>query len=282
VKRVLIAGAGSYIGTRLAAWLDPARYLCDTLDMRGDEWRNHDLSAYDSVVMVAGIAHRRETGDNRALFDRVNRRLAAEAGQQAKAEGVRQFVFFSSMSVYGVEVGRIHADTPENPTTAYGKSKLDGEKALTALADSAFHVAVLRPPMIYGPGCRGNYPRLSRLIRKLRVFPRVKNERSMLYIDTLCKFMDALLESGEGGLYFPQNGAYVSTDDLALAVAKAHGTVLFRPRGLGWLLRLLGRNGGTVGKVFGSLTYDQSMSGKFMPRQQTEFFRSILETEAVE
>lgn len=282
MKRVLIAGADSYIGTRLAAWLDPARYLCETLDMRGDEWRSHDFSAYDSVVLVAGIAHRRETGENRALFDRVNHRLAAEAGQKARTEGVQQFVFFSSMSVYGVEAGRIHANTPENPTTAYGRSKLDGERALTALADSAFHVAILRPPMIYGPGCKGNYPRLSRLIRKLRVFPRVQNERSMLYIDTLCKFMDALLESGEDGLYFPQNGAYVSTDDLTLAVAKAHGMLLFRPRGIGWLLRMLSKNGGTIGKVFGSLTYDQSMSGKFMPPEQTEFFQSIRETEAVE
>ena len=198
--------------------------------MRGDEWRSHDFSAYDSVVLVAGIAHRRETART-ARCSTGQSPLAAEAGQKARAEGVKQFVFFSSMSVYGVEVGRIHADTPENPATAYGQSKLAGEKALTALADSAFHVAILRPPMIYGPGCRGNYPRLSRLIRKLRVFPRVENERSMLYIDTLCKFMDALLESGAGGLYFPQNGAYVSTDDLALAVAKAHGMILFRPRG---------------------------------------------------
>lgn len=282
MKRVLIAGADSYIGTHLAAWLGPSGYRCDTLDMRGDAWRSHDFSAYDSVVLVAGIAHRRETDENQALFDQVNHKLAAEAGQKAKAEGVKQFVFFSSMSVYGLEVGSIHANTPTNPTTAYGRSKLNAETALTALESPAFRVAILRPPMIYGPGCKGNYPRLSRLVRKLHVFPRVRNERSMLYIDTLCRFLDALLQSGEGGLYFPQNAEYGSTDRIALAVAKAHGTALFRPRGLGWLLRLLSRNGGTVGKVFGSLTYDLSMSVKFMPEDQPEFDQSILETEAVE
>ncbi len=281
MKRILIAGADSYIGTRLAAWLDTSRFRCDTLDMRGDAWRSHDFSVYDSVVLVAGIAHRRETDENRALFDQVNHRLATEAGQKAKQEGVKQFVFFSSMSVYGVEVGRIHADTQAKPATAYGRSKLDAERALTALESPAFRVAVLRPPMIYGPGCKGNYPRLSRLIRTLRVFPRVRNERSMLYIDTLCDFLDSLLQSGEGGLYFPQNAEYGSTDSIALAVAKAHSFTVFRPRGFGWLLRLLSGNGGTVGKVFGSLTYDQSLSEKFMPKDQLEFFQSILETEAV-
>jgi nucleoside-diphosphate-sugar epimerase len=282
VKRILIAGRDSYIGGRLSVWLDPARFTCDTLDMRGEAWRGHDFSVYDSVVLVAGIAHQRETDSNRALYDRINHLLAAEAGRKAKAGGVRQFVLFSSMSVYGMEVGRIHADTPERPVTAYGKSKLAAEKALRELEDETFHVAVLRPPMIYGPGCKGNYPRLSRLVRKLHVFPSVRNERSMLYIDTLCAFMDGLLKSGQGGLYFPQNGAYGSTDALARAIAQARGMKLWQPRGFGWLLNALGRNGGRIGKVFGTLTYDLSMSGAFMPKDQPSLIQSIIATEAAE
>lgn len=282
MKRILIAGEDSYIGGRLAAWLDTALYRCDTLDMRGDGWKNRDFCIYDLVVLVAGIAHVRETAENRALFEQVNFRLAVETGKKAKRDGVKQFVFFSSMSVYGLEVGRVHADTQPNPTTAYGRSKLQAEQELRALEDKAFRVAVLRPPMIYGPGCKGNYQRLSRLVRSLRVFPRVKNERSMLYIDTLCAFLDHLLQSGEGGLYFPQNPVYVSTDELAGSIAKAYGLWLFQPAGFGWLLRLLGRNGGSIGKLFGTLTYDQSMSNAFMPENPTAFALSIRETEAME
>jgi len=281
MKRVLIAGKDSYIGDRLNAWLDSACIRCETLDMRGDAWQSHDFSGYDSVVLVAGIAHQRETDANRALYDQVNHRMAAEAGRKAKAEGVKQFVFFSSMSVYGMEVGRIHADTPERPVTAYGQSKLDAEMALRALEDGTFHVAILRPPMIYGPGCKGNYPRLSQLIRRLRVFPSVRNERSMLYIDTLCAFMDSLLQSGNGGLYFPQNSAYVSTDALARAIARAHCMKLWQPRGFGWLLKWIGQNGGMIGKVFGTLTYDLSMSEAFMPKIQPTLIQSIFATEAV-
>jgi UDP-glucose 4-epimerase len=137
------------------------------------------------------------------------------------------------MSVYGLTVGRIGADTRPAPATAYGRSKLAAETDLGALAGDDFRVAVLRPPMIYGPGCRGNYPRLSVLIQSLPLFPRVNNERSMLYVDTLCAFMEALLESGEGGLYFPQNREYVSTSELAEQIALAHGRRLWRPRGGG-------------------------------------------------
>jgi len=104
----------------------------------------------------------------------------------------------------------------------------------------------------------------------------------MLYIDTLCGFLDNLLQSGEGGLYFPQNREYVSTDELAREIANAHHAALFQPRGFGRLLHWLGRNGGTIGKLFGTLTYDQSMSVKFMPENQTAFAQSIRETEAVE
>jgi UDP-glucose 4-epimerase len=281
VNRILIAGAGSYIGENLSARLDTSRFHCDTLDMRGSEWRAFDFSPYQSVILVAGIAHQKETADNQELYDQVNHRLAAEVGLKAKHDGVKQFVLFSSMSVYGMEVGRIRRDTPERPNTAYGRSKLNAELALRALEDDDFHVAVLRPPMIYGPGCKGNYPRLARLIRKLRVFPCVRNERSMLYIGTLCQFMDALLQSGEGGLFFPQNSAYVSTNALAQAIADAHGVRLILLPGFGKLITWLGRGGGTVGKVFGTLTYDFSMSGRFMPEPEVPFVQSIMETEAV-
>ena len=281
MKRILIAGKDSYIGDYLAVTLDPTRFACDILDMRGDAWHKQSFAGYNAVVLVAGIAHQRETKANRALYDQVNHKLAVAAGEKAKQDGVTQFVFFSSMSVYGIDVGRIHVDTEPNPKTAYGRSKLDAETALLGLTNEAFHVAVLRPPMIYGPGCRGNYPRLSKLVQRLHVFPKANNERSMLYINTFCAFMDMLLQSGSGGLYFPQNNAYVSTDRLARAIANANHRRLWQPNGFGWLLRLLGKNGGTIGKVFGTLTYDMEMSRTFMPEEQPELEQSILQTEAM-
>jgi len=280
MKRILIAGEHSYIGGHLAQWLNPDEYTVETLSLRGEGWRSANLTGVDAAVLVAGIAHQRETPENEPLYEAVNHRLAAAFAACAKAAGVRRLLFLSSMSVYGLTTGHIHADTPPAPNTAYGRSKLAAEKALTALADNAFHVALLRPPMVYGPGCRGNYPRLAALIGKTPVFPRVKNERSMIYIDTLCASMEHLLKTDEDGLFFPQNADYVRTDELARQIALAHGRRLWQPRGAGWLLRLLSGRVGVIGKVFGTLTYDPGMSAPFAVVPQMDFAETIRRTEA--
>jgi UDP-glucose 4-epimerase len=162
------------------------------------------------------------------------------------------------MSVYGIEISTIDKSTPLRPKSAYGKSKLEAENLISQLQDGFFNIAILRPPMVYGKGCRGNYPRLVGLALKTPIFPKVDNKRSMIYIDNLSEFVKQLIDNKSGGLFFPQNAEYVNTSDMVRLIAEAHGkkivmTKLFNP-----LLRLL--NVSTVNKVFGDLVYDMSMS----------------------
>lgn len=278
--RVLITGADSYIGTHIAKELEksPEAFEVRQLDIR-EGLDEQAFSGFDAVVHVAGIAHQKETEENAPLYQKVNCDLAVQTAKAAKEHGVKQFVFFSSMSVYGMTVGRITKETAPSPNTHYGHSKWNAEKAMTELADDTFRIATLRPPMIYGPGCRGNYPRLASLARKLPVFPKVVSERSMLYIGTLCSFVKKLIESGEGGLYFPQNRAYVNTSDMVSLIAKAHGKKIALIPGFGWLLQLLESRVGVVGKVFGTLTYDLDMSQSFADAGEISFDESIRETE---
>lgn len=289
MKRILITGAGSYIGLHVKDWLArrPEDYQVETLSLRAEGWREYSFQGYDAVLHAAGIVHQPKSKDDPSqaeLYDRVNYRLTVEVAQKAKEEGVGQFLFLSSESVYGLHapVGKVVAitkDTPIRPVDNYGISKAKAEEGLAALRDVTFKVAILRPPMIYGKGCKGNYQTLSKLAKKLPVFPLVENQRSMLYIDNLCEFIRLLVEDGADGLYCPQNAEYVSTSDMVNRIAHANGHGLLMVRGLGWALKLLAPMTGMVDKAFGSLCYDRALSDYPKNYCVKTFDESILETE---
>ncbi|MED3623921.1 NAD-dependent epimerase/dehydratase family protein [Neobacillus thermocopriae] len=259
MKKVLITGKNSYVGTRLMTWLGnfPDRYSIDSISLRDDSWKDKDFSGYDVVVHVAGIAHIKETKENAELYYRVNRDLAYEVAQKAKIECVKQFIFLSSMSVYGKECGVIDKSTPLKPKSNYGKSKLQAEELITTLEDPYFKVAILRPPMIYGKGCKGNYPRLANLAVKIPVFPLIENKRSMIFIDNLCEFIRLIIDDYCAGVFFPQNEDYVCTSEMVKIVAELHGTNIRLTKMFNPLLRILRVR--TINKVFGDLIYDKQL-----------------------
>lgn len=279
MKRILITGAGSYIGMSVEKWLTKPEfsgvYQVDTVDMRGDAWKEKDFSGYDTVFHVAGIAHAdvgKVTEEQEKLYYKVNCDLAVETAVKAKKSGVKQFIYMSSIIVYGegtsVRKKRvITKDTKPSPSNFYGDSKWKAEQKLAPLSDDTFHVAILRPPMIYGRGSKGNYPVLAGLARKLPVFPDIDNERSMLYIKNLSEFFRLLVESEDGGIYFPQNMEYVKTSNMVELIAKVHGRKFKSMKCLNWAVYLIshvpGKAGGMANKAFGNLTYDKTMSNHF-------------------
>ncbi len=270
--KILITGANSYIGTSFANYLAQpefaGKYQVDTLDMIGDAWRRHDFSQYDTVYHVAGIAHsdNGKISDERAkLYYAVNTDLTVECAKKAKDAGVKQFIFMSSAIVYGdsAPIGKeklITRDTPVNPANCYGDSKVQAENGLRPLDCDTFKVVILRPPMIFGKGSKGNYPLLSKLAHKLPAFPKVENKRSMLYIGNLVEFVRLMIENGERGTFWPQNPQYSNTSEVISLIAKAHNKRCVLIPGFSWALKLMSHATGLVNKAFGNLAYDQSMS----------------------
>lgn len=274
-KRVLITGAGSYIGESFERWAKehyPSNFTIDTVDMQKADWQERDFSSYDAVFHVAGIAHAdvgKVSEEEKKKYYAVNTDLAIETAEKAKAEGVKQFVLMSSMIIYGdsAPYGKekiIDEKTVPKPSNFYGDSKWQADKGVRKLAHEKFCVAVLRPPMIYGKGSKGNYPVLAKLAKKLPVFPDVENRRSMLYIDNLCEFLCKLMLSGEGGVYFPQNGEYTKTSEMVRQIPEAAGKKV-------WITKFLnpavmigsympGRVSGLVNKVFGNCVFAQNIS----------------------
>ena len=266
MKKILITGAGSYIGTKVQHWLEqsPDMFEVEAIDTIDNHWKQADFSKYDVVYNVAGIAHVKAAKGDGPLYYAINKDMVIEIAKAAKAAGVKQFIHMSSMIVYKevktLEGKQIHKDTEPAPNGFYGDSKLQGELGIQALADDSFKVCIMRPPMIYGPGCRGNFPRLVWLATKTPIFPAWHNKRSMLYIDNLCEFVKQLIINEVDGIVYPQNAEYADTVEIIRYYAKANGknvwiTKLFNP-----LIWLLGDHVRALGKMFSNSTYDMEMS----------------------
>ncbi len=255
MKKVLITGAQSYIGTAVEQWLaKTGNYTVETVDLKQVRPDEIDFSGIDTVFHVAGIAHIKENRENAPLYDQVNHILAVNTARAAKTGGVKQLILMSSMSVYGLESGVITKESRPAPKTHYGKSKYEADTAIEKMRGPAFRVCILRPPMVYGNGCPGNYQRLRKLALKMPLFPGRQNRRSMIYIENLCGFVESLIEQERDGLFFPQNPEYVCTAEMVKYIAQAHHkkisfTGIFNP-----LLKLGFPS--VVEKVFGDLIYD--------------------------
>lgn len=294
MKRVLITGANSYIGTsfeKYAAENYPDEFYIDTIDMVDGSWRDKSFSGYDIAFHVAGIAHAdvgKVTDEVKAKYYAVNTDLAIETCRKSKADGVKQFVFMSSAIIYGdsAPVGKqkiITKDTEPQPANFYGDSKWQADKGVRELADYNFTVTVLRPPMIYGKGSKGNYPTLSKMAKKLPVFPYVENERSMLYVENLCEFICQMMMREEGGIFWPQNGEYSNTSEIVGYIGQLYGRKVRKSKVLGMAVKvgahMPGKIGGLCNKAFGNFTYDKNMSENGFEYQKYFLKESLERTE---
>lgn len=305
MKRILITGANSYIGTSLERYLMEYNasqgrelYRVDTISQRDPVWESYDFRGYDAVFQASGIAHV-DTGavtqQQQALYYQVNCDLAVDTARKAQAAGVGLFLYPSSVIVYGdsapygkdrVITWETRADNPH----FYGNSKIRAEEELGRLAagsppeaEGGMQIAILRLPMVYGRGSRGNYPLLAKLAGRLPFFPDIQNRRSMIYIENLCEFIRQRIEEGQGGLYFPQNAEYTSTSRMVQEIAAARGkrmrlTGIMNPL-VALAARMPGRIGAMANKAFGSLAIDQRMSGDMESYCLYDLRESIRRTE---
>ncbi len=281
MKKILITGKNSYLGNAVEQYIHGRQaaqgeesWQIDRISLRGDVWKKESFTGYDAVLHMAGMAHAdigNVSEETKARYYHINRDLAIQAAQKAKEDGVKQFIYMSSVIVYGdsAPVGKekhITADTRPAPANFYGDSKYQAEAGLRKLEAEDFHVAVVRAPMIYGKGSKGNFPLLVKLAAKAPVFPAPYNRRSMLYVENLAEFIRMLAESGRGGIYFPQNAEYVTTAEMVRLIGEAMGRRVRLWGGLDPLVRLAskipGKIGGMANKAFGSLTVDRELSNR--------------------
>jgi nucleoside-diphosphate-sugar epimerase len=288
VTRVLVTGADGFVGRAVTRALIEHRYRVRRALRRpperppagaesivmgdidsGTDW-HEALASVDAIVHLAARAHvlHETAADPLAAFRRVNVegtwRLAMMAGQQ----GVRRFVYASSVGVNGNSTsGRpfTEADLPA-PETAYARSKWEAEQALWGVAErTGLEVVVLRPPLVYGPGVKGNFLRLVRIVDRRVPVPLacVRNTRSLLDVANLASAIVCCLGAarGVGQTYLLRDGEDVSTPELIRRLARALGC---RPRLVPCPPGILRAAAGVAGvsqqldQLIGSLTVDDA------------------------
>ncbi len=282
MKKILITGAGSYVGESVRRYMmetAPGAYQIDAVDTMGDAWRKTDFTQYDVVYHVAGIAHVNADPKMEALYYKVNRDLTIEVARTAKAAGVKQFIFMSSQIVFhesqSLKTEVLTSNTKEDPNGFYGDSKLQAENGIKPLADDKFKVCILRPCMIYGPNAKGNFPRLAKLAKKVPVFPEWHNKRSMLYIDNLAEFVKQCVDRELEGTFYPQNRELADTVEIIRFFAKAAGhkvwiTKLLNP--FVWLGSFVLQ---PINKMFATYYYDPEMSKYDFEYKKVSFEESL-------
>ena len=282
MKRILITGAGSYVGESVRRYMlstTPGEFEIDAVDTMGDNWKKADYTQYDVVYHVAGIAHVNADPKMEPLYYKVNRDLTIEVARHAKASGVRQFIFMSSQIVFhesqSLKSEVLTKDTKPNPNGFYGDSKLQAEKGLHELESDDFKVCILRPCMIYGPNAKGNFPRLARLATKVPFFPCWHNKRSMLYIDNLAEFVKQAVRRELAGTFYPQNREQADTVEIIRFFAREAGHGVWITRLLNPLVWLGSFVLQPINKMFATYYYDPQMSTADFDYQLVSFEESL-------
>lgn len=262
MTRVLIIGEHSYLGNSFAEYLRrfSDEYSVRKISVRQSGWREESFQRIDVIYYVAAIVHCKESSVPEEEYYRVNCQLPAEVALKAKKEGVRKFIFVSTMNVYGVLTGCIHEKTLPRPVTLYGKSKLQAEKEISGLSSEHFSVIIIRPPMIYGKDCRGNFARLQKFALRCPVFPVIENKRSVLYIENLNAFVEQIIRYGKSGYYFPQDSQLASTWEMVRLIRNESGKRILGIKLFNPVIRLLRGKCSTLQKIWGSLYYIPELS----------------------
>lgn len=293
MKKILITGAGSYVGESVRRYIlaKDSSYRIDAVDTMGDNWKKADYTKYDVVFHVAGIAHVNADPKMEPLYYKVNCNLTIEVAKHAKAAGVRQFIFMSSQIVFhesqSLKAEVLTAETKPAPNGFYGNSKLQAENGLWNLVKNQkenstrsqggnqMKICILRPCMIYGPNAKGNFSRLAKLACKTPVFPEWHNKRSMLYIDNLAEFVKQAIERELEGTFYPQNRELADTVEIVRYFAKEAGHKIWITRLLNpfvWMGSLVLQ---PINKMFATYYYNPKMSKMEFDYQLVSFEESL-------
>jgi nucleoside-diphosphate-sugar epimerase len=275
-KTILLTGGTGFVGQRYLVY-NKAKYNTKPISLQKLKVTEIDFQDIDVIVHLAGMAHQMQKIDNQIYFD-VNYTLTKKFADAAKAAGVKHFIFVSTIKVFGEhQKGVLNESSPCLPKDdPYGESKLKAEQYVQSISDENFTVSILRPPLIYGPGVKGNLIRFLELGNKPYPLPfkNLDNRRTMVFLDNFIELINRIIETKQSGIFLASDESPISTEKLISEIRLNLGKNpnLFKiPNFMKTMLGFVKPDFAL--RLFGSLEMDTSDSFKrlgFIPPYSTE------------
>ncbi|MCK5539156.1 MAG: NAD-dependent epimerase/dehydratase family protein [Bacteroidales bacterium] len=217
---ILVTGSSGYIGSNFIN-IFKNKYNFFKFSLQENDIDTLNLKNIDTILHCAALVHQKIEYDYKTYYA-INVQYPIILAKKAKENGVKQFIFISTIAVYGEEKEEINKKTACTPITPYGKSKLEAEKQLKELCDENFIVSIIRTPMVYGKDAPGNIKSLINLVKKIPVLPfsGITNKRSFIYIGNLIYLIDKIIEKKIDGVFLASDDTSISTTYLIEQIAK--------------------------------------------------------------
>ncbi|MBV9987596.1 MAG: NAD-dependent epimerase/dehydratase family protein [Chitinophagaceae bacterium] len=228
MKKILLTGASGFVGSRYLAY-SADKYQITPVSVKERLPSADELHGVDVVLHAGGLAHQMQWTAPERYFS-ANYDTTRALADLAKQCGVGHFIFISTIKVFGeANTGPLNENSPCLPVNdPYGESKLQAEKYLQTIASDSFVVTIIRPPLIYGPGVKGNLDRLLHLADTGYWLPfgGIHNRRTMIYLDNLVELINAAIDRKAGGIFLAADAKPLATSDLISQIRQCLGRPL--------------------------------------------------------
>ena len=271
---VVVTGANGFVGQRFMKY-KAERYRLRPISLRNVKAESIDLKDVDVIVHLAGKAHDMSLQDEQVYMN-INYELTKALADHALHSGVQHFIYVSSVKVYGEGGDELNENSACHPEDPYGRSKLKAEQYLQNIQADSFVVSIVRPPVIYGPGVKGNIIRLLTAVDKGSMLPlgNTGNRRTMVFLDNLIELIHRIIDNRAAGIFVAGDRQPLSTDGLIRIIGDKLGKKTKLVSIPGFMRKLMSMvKPGLYKRLFGSFVVDNSSTNQrlqFTPPYSTE------------
>jgi len=270
---VLITGSTGFIGSYFINQYS-SQLIINTFSFLRDNLETLNLDGIDCVVHCGALVHQMNVEPNYEQFFDSNVNHTLQMAIKAKENNVKQFIFISTVKVFGEQSKEIfNENSPTNPKDNYGLTKKIAEQKLLELEDKNFKIAILRLPLVFGPGVKANFGSLINIVNTFKILPlgSINNKRSIVFVGNVCQYIFQIMQLKERGIFIANEDESFSTSELINQISKALGKniILFSIPLFNQLLKILKPN--YYQRLFENLEVDNSLTRKILKIEQNKF-----------